>query len=311
MMILKITLIILLLMSTAEILSAHTPSKSIIKRVNKFDRYVLPAARKWNIEPALMKSILAAESAGNHFNGKDIIRSKAGALGAFQLMPRTVRHWGNKIGIKFGSNVEPRLKYDFSANVEIAAAYISHLSQMAAKELPKATKWEKLKAVIASYNAGERVIIKSRKRGGKRTWIPAGETINYVTIVTSYYTKAFGGKLKPPKITSTVNKKPRYKKTVTTLKEKVKNRRVNGANALIGMNKSLANDSGSGVSEVFLKEIEVLKNGIISKMNRQSKKVISLSFFGYSYLFLMLIWFIAWISIYRLTKELRLSKVQL
>lgn len=301
----KITILTLPLMIAATLNAAHIPSPAIIKRVNELDLYVIPVAHKWNIEPALMKSILAAESAGNHLSGRNLLKSRAGALGAYQLMPRTARYWGNKIGIKLGSKLEARLKWDFSANAEIAAAYISHLINLADKELSNATDWEKLRAVIASYNAGERVITESSKGGGIRARVPAGETIAYVVIVTSYYLYAFEGKIHPQKNTSKINIKTSPKKNETTLKEIVKHRQsgnVNRVNGYKSVRKSSVKDQGSAGYDVLLREIKDLKNNIMHYLRPYSKKVIPLQLFIFAYICLSLIWFIGLIWIYRIKK---------
>jgi soluble lytic murein transglycosylase-like protein len=117
------------------------------------------AARKHQISPAFVKSIIAAESG---FSQAAV--SPKGAVGLMQLMPETAR--------KFGA--DPAVP---AQNVDAGAHYLSWLLQR------YAGKRDALKRAIAAYNAGPGAV--ERYRGIP----PYRETRTYVTRVLRFYKK--------------------------------------------------------------------------------------------------------------------------
>ena len=114
------------------------------------------SAKKHNVHPALVKSIVAAESA---FNANAI--SAKGAIGLMQLMPETAEEYG----------ADPLIP---EQNIEAGTKYLQTLIARYAKYR------NGLKRAIAAYNAGPAVV--DRYRGVP----PYKETRGYVTRVLSF-----------------------------------------------------------------------------------------------------------------------------
>jgi soluble lytic murein transglycosylase-like protein len=128
------------------------------KRINAENRYqplILKAAYRYNIEPAIIKAIIMAESG---FNPKAV--SKVGARGLMQLMPRTARSLGVEDSFKPAHNIDAGVRYfrqlldKFDGEVELA---------------------------LAAYNAGS---FNVRKYGGIP---PFKATQFYINKVLTYY----------------------------------------------------------------------------------------------------------------------------
>lgn len=117
---------------------------------NKFDNDILYAARLHDVEPALVKAVIHAES---HFNPKAI--SKAGAQGLMQLMPETAAY------------LNVHNPFNARANIIGGTKFISYLKN----------KFDRLDHVLAAYNAGEGNV---RRHGGIP---PFPETQRYVVKV--------------------------------------------------------------------------------------------------------------------------------
>ncbi len=114
------------------------------------------AAAKHKVRPALVKGIVAAESA---FNANAI--SAKGAIGLMQLMPETAEQYG----------VDPLVP---EQNIDGGTRYLQHL-------IAKYAKYKNgLKRAIAAYNAGPGVV--DRFRGVP----PYRETKGYVTRVLAF-----------------------------------------------------------------------------------------------------------------------------
>lgn len=112
------------------------------------------AAKKYNVDPALLSAVAEVES-GFH---QDAV-SDAGAVGIMQLMPDTASSLG----------VNP---YNAGQNIEGGARYLSQLLQSFGGDVKKA---------VAAYNAGPEAV---RAHGGVP---PYGETQNYVDSVLDLY----------------------------------------------------------------------------------------------------------------------------
>ena len=117
------------------------------------------AARKHGVNPAFIKSIIAAESG---FSSSAV--SAKGALGFMQLMPETAREFG----------ADPRVP---EQNIEAGVHYLSWLEQRYAHNK------DQLRRVIAAYNAGPGAV--ERYRGVP----PYRETRVYVARVLKLFRK--------------------------------------------------------------------------------------------------------------------------
>lgn len=134
---------------------APNAPKRATKTVNP-DELARAAARKHNVPEAIVKSIMAAESA---FNPN--ARSPKGAIGLMQLMPATAKEMG----------YNPHIPQE---NVYAGARYLRQLLD----KYQDSRDW--LRRVIAAYNAGPGAV--DRYRGVP----PYRETRTYVSRVLSY-----------------------------------------------------------------------------------------------------------------------------
>ena len=120
---------------------------------NKFEQEIQAAAKKWDIQPSLLKAIIHAES-----SFKPDVQSSAGAQGLMQLMPATQKTY--KVTNPF----------DPIQNIHGGSAYLKHL-------LKKYNN--NLKLSLAAYNAGETAVSKYDNNVP-----PYTETENYIKRVT-------------------------------------------------------------------------------------------------------------------------------
>lgn len=138
---------------------------------------VMQNANKNNIDPAWIYGIMRRESAFS-----EDIRSPVGAVGLMQLMPRTAKYIGKKIGVK---KVSYRDLIKADNNIELGSAYLSYLSDKYAGQKVLAT---------ASYNAGPNRVDSWIPKSGTLPadqWvdsIPFSETRAYVKAVLEYTT---------------------------------------------------------------------------------------------------------------------------
>lgn len=123
---------------------------------------VQQAANKHGVDPALIRSIMHAESAFDH---KAI--SSAGAQGLMQLMPATQQRFGV---------TNP---YDAAQNIDGGTRYLKILSKMFNGDV---------ELICAAYNAGEGAVKKYKGIP------PYSETQLYVKRVTNLYKRYIEGK---------------------------------------------------------------------------------------------------------------------
>lgn len=122
--------------------------------VRTFDGLIAETARSFDVDPALVKAVVAAES---NFDARAV--SRVGAQGLMQLMPETSR----KMGVT--APFEP------SENLRGGVRYLSQLI----------TRYGDLRRALAAYNAGPTAV--DQYRGIP----PYPETRAYVTRVLGYY----------------------------------------------------------------------------------------------------------------------------
>jgi soluble lytic murein transglycosylase-like protein len=122
---------------------------------NRYHSLIVKTACRYEVEPAIIKAIIMAESG---FNPKAV--SKVGARGLMQLMPRTARSLG----------VEDIFKPAY--NIDAGVRYFKYLLD----------KYDgKIKLALAAYNAGSNNV---RKYGGVP---PFKATKFYINKVLKYY----------------------------------------------------------------------------------------------------------------------------
>ncbi len=120
---------------------------------------IAAAAHKHQVNPAFVKSIIAAES-----GFAETAISPKGAVGLMQLMPETAREFG----------ADPSVP---EQNIDAGTHYLSWLMQRYAH------KRDQMRRAIAAYNAGPGAV--ERFRGVP----PFRETRTYVTRVLRFYKK--------------------------------------------------------------------------------------------------------------------------
>ncbi|MBC7501928.1 MAG: lytic transglycosylase domain-containing protein, partial [Herminiimonas sp.] len=129
--------------------------------LKKYEPLLNQAASDFNLEPALLKAITAAESGFN-----PLAVSPKGAVGLMQIMPATAERYGVQTDRK--KTIEQKLSEPL-INIRLGARYLRDLHRM----FPN-----KPELVIASYNAGEGAVQKY-----KNQIPPYPETRNYVRLV--------------------------------------------------------------------------------------------------------------------------------
>ncbi|MCX7635931.1 MAG: transglycosylase SLT domain-containing protein [Syntrophales bacterium] len=122
--------------------------------VAKYDAIINKAAEKYNMDPALIKAVIKAES---NFNHRAV--SPKGARGLMQLMPQTAH------ALQVEDTFHPE------NNIEGGTRYLRYLMRLFRGDLSLA---------LAAYNAGENAVIKYNGIP------PYPETRTYVSRVLSY-----------------------------------------------------------------------------------------------------------------------------
>lgn len=138
-----------------RVLKLHIIKRAVLKP-EQTQALIDAAAEKHNVRPALVKSIVAAES---NFDATAV--SRAGAIGLMQLMPETAEQFG----------ADPT---DPAQNIDAGTHYLRVLIE----RYRGRKDW--LNRVIAAYNAGPAVV--DRYRGIP----PYRETRSYVARVRSF-----------------------------------------------------------------------------------------------------------------------------
>jgi soluble lytic murein transglycosylase-like protein len=133
--------------------------------LKKYEQLLNDAANDFNLDPALLKAVMAAESG---FNPGAV--SPKGAIGLMQVMPATAERFGLQADRK--KTVAQKLA-DPKTNIRIGARYLRFLRNMYPNQQH---------LVLASYNAGEGAIQKYNN-----AIPPYQETRNYVKLVSQFY----------------------------------------------------------------------------------------------------------------------------
>jgi len=135
----------------------ETSSSLTSMRETAYDSIIEKYAAQYRLDPSLIRSMIATESA---FNAKAV--SKKGAQGLMQLMPSTA----SRLGV--------RNAFDPEQNIKGGMQHMRYLLDTFDNDLSLS---------LAAYNAGENLV----QRLGKIPNIP--ETHNYVQTITKLYGK--------------------------------------------------------------------------------------------------------------------------
>lgn len=126
-----------------------------IRDQSQFDPLIEEFSRKHNVDFALVKAIIKAESGFN-----PLAVSKKGARGLMQLMPATAQR------MNVGNIFNPR------ENIDGGVRYFRYLLSLFNEDL---------RLSLAAYNAGENIVYELRSIP------PYRETVDYVRKVLTYY----------------------------------------------------------------------------------------------------------------------------
>lgn len=122
---------------------------------DKYDRLIMRAAQKYNVDKALIRAVIRAES---NFNHQAV--SPKGARGLMQLMPATA----SALNVQDSFNPE--------SNIDGGVRYLGYLLRLYNGNLSLA---------LAAYNAGEGAVLRNNHRIP-----PYKETKDYVRRVLAY-----------------------------------------------------------------------------------------------------------------------------
>jgi soluble lytic murein transglycosylase-like protein len=138
-----------------EDVGGENNSSSYIKDSNQYDSLISEFSRKYQVDFALIKAIIRAESGFNPF-----ATSRKGAKGLMQLMPETAQR------VNVSNIFNPR------ENIEGGVRHFKYLLSLFNNDL---------RLSLAAYNAGENVV------ADLRSIPPYRETVDYVKRVLSFY----------------------------------------------------------------------------------------------------------------------------
>ena len=133
----------------------HSSSFPYIKDSNQYDSLISELSKKYQVDFALVKAMIRAESGFNPF-----AVSRKGAKGLMQLMPETA------LRMNVSNIFNPR------ENIDGGVRYFKYLLSLFDDDL---------RLSLAAYNAGENLV------GELRSIPPYRETVDYVKKVLSYY----------------------------------------------------------------------------------------------------------------------------
>jgi soluble lytic murein transglycosylase-like protein len=128
---------------------------NFLKNNNKFDHLIYEFSKKYQVDFALIKAMIQAESGFNPY-----AISKKGAMGLMQLMPETAAR------LRVSNVFNPR------ENIEAGVRYFKYLLFLFNNDI---------RLSLAAYNAGESIVSELK------TIPPYRETIDYIRKVLNYY----------------------------------------------------------------------------------------------------------------------------
>ena len=134
-----------------------TPASHVVNQKTAYDDFIKNAARKFNVDAALIHAIIFVESA---YKYRAV--SPKGAEGLMQLMPKTALQYGIKD------------TFDPEQNIQGGTQHFRTLLDKYKGDIPLA---------LAAYNAGEQAVAKYKGVP------PYQETENYIDKVVSFYKK--------------------------------------------------------------------------------------------------------------------------
>jgi hypothetical protein len=138
-----------------EDVGGKNSSFSTMRDSNQYDSLISEFSKKYQVDFALIKAIIRAESG---FNPGAV--SRKGARGLMQLMPETASR------LKVSNSFNPR------ENIEGGVRYFKYLLSLFNDDL---------RLSLAAYNAGENIVAEVRSIP------PYRETVDYVRKVLGYY----------------------------------------------------------------------------------------------------------------------------
>ena len=148
----------------------------------KFKDEIVLCSKEFNLSPALVASLIKAESSFNE-NAK----SNKDAIGLMQIKLSTANYLND---LKNENHITEEQLFDAKSNIKYGCEYLNYLTK----------KFQNVNTVLASYNAGEtrvRSWLKSKEYstdGITLKYIPYEETKNYVEKVNKnlkYYSRIF------------------------------------------------------------------------------------------------------------------------
>lgn len=146
----------LVIASPPEEDAAKVTLQTLLQRSEPYVSMIQHAAQANRLDPALVRAVIVAESAGN-----PQATSKRGARGLMQLMPDTARQYGVR-------NI-----FDPEQNIRAGSQYLRDLADRYQNDL---------QLILAAYNAGPQAV---DSRG--KTIPPFRETLDYVPRVLKIY----------------------------------------------------------------------------------------------------------------------------
>ena len=140
----------------------------------KYKNEIQIYAKKYDLNPALIASVINAESSFNKH-----AKSSKGAVGLMQILPTTAEWIYSQLYIdEFNKKILTNENY----NIQMGCFYLSYLEN----------KFTNLTCLLCAYNAGESVVTQwlnnSKYSDDKQTLkkIPYNETSNYVKKIQNY-----------------------------------------------------------------------------------------------------------------------------
>lgn len=162
------------------IVSSAAPAGKRDTYTRKYDHLIRQAAKK-HMPPGwdwrILKALVHKES---NFNPK--AKSRVGAIGLCQLMPRT----GKEMGLRSGDFYRPE------RNIDAGAKYMRVVWDYFRDVEDRPSQWERTRLALASYNAGMGRVRSAQRSAGAKKWsmiasrLPA-ETQGYVNKIIDEY----------------------------------------------------------------------------------------------------------------------------